>query len=779
MTSDADLQGQLVVIFGAEAEERVQAMNRHLLALETDPSGADLDEQLAGLFREAHSVKGAAGAVGMTQVEAIAHRLESVFQAVRNGTLALQPAAFDVLYAGVDAIGALVPAAAEGRLAPVDADAVIATLERLASTPVPDPDPPAPEPDPPAPEPDPPVPGPPVGEASPSADEVLAAVHSPPSPDPGPSSPDPGPSPPDPGPSPPASPVGAEETVRVAVAKLDTLMNQVSELVVARIAADQQLGELRRLQEDLGQWELAWRAARPGRAPDAGSLARFVEAGSARLGGIRRRVDLLARGSQAGGRRLGQAVDELREEVRRARMLPVSTVLDGLPRLHRDITRELGKEAGLEVRGGDVEVDRAVLEQLRAPLTHLLRNALDHGLESAEARARAGKPLRGSVVVAAAQREGVLQVEVADDGAGIDPVRVRAGALERGLLTADAAEGADDREVLDLVFRSGFSTAAEVTGLSGRGVGLDVVRDHVERLGGIITLDTAAGRGTRFRLELPLTVATTLCLLVGAAGRPFGLPVTSVVRIERARAEDMGWVGGNRVVPVDGRPLPLVPAATLLGLQPQASSGAGTVVVVGSAERRTALAVESLLGVQEVVIKPLPWPFARVGGTAGAATLASGDVVMILNAADLTRPGHAGEASRVAAPAPAPLEAAPAHQATILVVDDSAVTRTLEKSILEAAGYRVQVAADGAAALDLLGREPCDLVVTDIEMPRLDGFSLTEQVRADERLRDLPVVLVTSLDSEDDWRRGVEVGADAYIVKGDFDQDRLLDPSGA
>jgi two-component system chemotaxis sensor kinase CheA len=379
------------------------------------------------------------------------------------------------------------------------------------------------------------------------------------------------------------------------------------------------------------------------------------------------------------------------------------------------------------------------------------------------------------VVVAAVQREGVLQVEVADDGAGIDPARVRARALERGLLTAEEAERAGDREVLDLVFRSGFSTATRVTGLSGRGVGLDVVREHVERLQGTIALDTEAGRGTSFRLELPLTVATTLCLLVGAAGRSFGLPVTNVVRIERARAEEMGWVGGSQVVPVDGRPLPLVPAAALLGLQPQAGPGAGTVVVVGSAERRTALAVESLVGVQEVVIKPLPWPFARVGGTAGAATLASGEVVMILNAADLTRPGYAAEPGPATAAGPAPAGPDPAGPATVLVVDDSAVTRTLEKSILEAAGYQVRVAADGAAALDLLGREPCDLVVTDIEMPHLDGFSLTARVRADERLRDLPVVLVTSLDSEEDRRRGVEAGADAYIVKGAFDQDRLLE----
>jgi two-component system, chemotaxis family, sensor kinase CheA len=327
--------------------------------------------------------------------------------------------------------------------------------------------------------------------------------------------------------------------------------------------------------------------------------------------------------------------------------------------------------------------------------------------------------------------------------------------------------------VLDLVFRSGFSTADQVTGLSGRGVGLDVVREHVERLHGTIVVDTEIGRGTRFFLELPLTVATTLCLLVGVAGRPFGLPVTNVVRIERVRDGAMGSVGGNPVVPVDGRPIPVVPAAAVLGV-PTADPASGTVVVVGSAERRTALTVESLLGVQEVVIKPLPRPFARVGGTAGAATLASGEVVLILNAADLTRPGSA-PAPVVAAADPSPVEVVPPRQATVLVVDDSAVTRTLEKGILEAAGFQVRVAADGGAALELLQRQPCDLVVTDVEMPRLDGFSLTARIRADDKLRDMPVVLVTSLGSEDDRRRGVEVGADAYIVKGAFDQDRLLE----
>jgi two-component system, chemotaxis family, sensor kinase CheA len=746
VTSDADLQLQLqlVAIFGAEAEERVQTMNRHLLALEAGPSGDELDEQVAGLFREAHSLKGAAGAVGMAQVEALGHRLESVFQRVRDGRLDLQPAHFDVLYGGVDAIGALVPAAIDGRPVQVDVNALLEALERLAD-PAAMPSRPAPPPATPPPELEPHVPQP----APPPAAPPAAAA--------------------------PVQPTAAEDTVRVAVAKLDTLMNQVGELVVARIAADQQLGQLRSLGQDLARWELAWRAARPGRRPsDAVPLARLVEDGATHLSGIRRQVELLARGCQADGRRLAQVVDELREEVRRARMLPVSTVVDGFPRLVRDLTRELGKEADLELRGVEVEVDRAVLEQLRAPLTHLLRNALDHGLETAKARALAGKPSRGDLVVGATQRKGVLQVEVSDDGAGIDPARVRAKALERGLLTAESAERADDQGVLDLIFRSGFSTAPTVTGLSGRGVGLDVVREHVERLHGTISLDTEVGRGTSFRLELPLTVATTLCLLVSAGGRPFGLPVTNVVRIERVREGDLGSIGCASVVAIDGRPIPVVPVATLLGLQETTGVATRTVVVAGSAERRTALAVEALLGVQEMVVKPLPWPFARVRGTAGAATLASGEVVMIMNAADLTRPGAAARPGVVTAE-PSPGHPAPARQASILVVDDSAVTRTLEKGILEAAGYQVHVAADGIGALDLLEREPCDLVITDIEMPRLDGFVLTERVRADEQLRDLPVVLVTSLDSENDRRRGVEVGADAYIVKGAFDQDRLLE----
>jgi two-component system, chemotaxis family, sensor kinase CheA len=770
VTSDADLHAQLVAIFGVEASERVQAMNRHLLALEADPAGRELDEELAGLFREAHSLKGAAGAVGMAGVEALAHRLESVFQRVRDGRLDLEPAAFDVLYASVDAIGALVAAAADRQPAQVDVDTLVQALDRLADPAGPPAPPPGPRPTsepvpPPAPEPvPPPAPTP--------------AAEPPPSPAPEPSPPGP---PPEPRPEPasPVQPAGTDETVRVAVAKLDTLMNQVGELVVARIAADQQLGELRNLEQDLAQWELAWRAARPGRRPpDPLPLARFVEAGAARLAGIRRQVQLLARGSQADGRRLAQVVDELRDEVHRARMLPVSTVFDGFPRLHRDLTRELGKEADLALRGGEVEVDRAVLEQLRAPLTHLLRNALDHGLEAGEARALAGKPRRGSLVVGAAQREGVLQVEVADDGAGIDPARVRAKALERGLLTAEAAERTDDREVLDLVFRSGFSTAQRVTGLSGRGVGLDVVRENVERLHGIISLDTQVGRGTRFRLELPLTVATTLCLLVEAGGRPFGLPVTNVVRIERVGDPDLGSMGGGSVVAIDGRPVPLVPMARQLGLEEPPATAARTVVVAGSAERRTAFAVEALLGVQEVVIKPLPWPFARVSGTAGAATLASGEVVMILNAADLTRPGPAAAPGVLPAEPPGE-DPAPARQASILVVDDSAVTRTLEKGILEAAGYQVRVAPDGLGALDLLQREPCDLVVTDIEMPRLDGFALTERVRADDKLRGLPVVLVTSLDSEDDRRRGVEWAPTPTSSRGPSTRTGCSRPSGA
>jgi two-component system chemotaxis sensor kinase CheA len=497
------------------------------------------------------------------------------------------------------------------------------------------------------------------------------------------------------------------------------------------------------------------------------------EESRARLGDARTSLGELRRGLEADVRRMAQVTADLHDDVRRTRMVPVAAVFEVFPRMVRDLARASGKEITLRAEGGQTEVDRSVLEQVKDPLTHLLRNCVDHGIEPPETRAGAGKPRHGTICLSARQRNDTLVVEVADDGAGIDPARVRAAALQQGLLGAEAAADLSDREATGLVFRSGLSTSPLVTDLSGRGVGLDVVRDAVERLHGSVEVHSTVGHGTTFVLSLPLSVSTVHCLMLQAGGQTFALPATLVQRVLRVAAEAVGRAEGRPVVRVGDRPVALARLTDVLGVQ--AADGAdpgstGPAAVLSIQGVQVALLVERLAGTHELVVKSLPPPLSRVRHIAGAAVLGTGEVAMILNAADLVASVERGE--------PHP-PATPAHPdsgpATILVAEDSITTRTLEKNVLEAAGYRVEAAADGLAAWSLLRSSDCDLVVADIEMPGMDGFELTAKIRADPRLADLPVVLVTSRDSREDHERGALVGADAYIVKGGFDQNRLID----
>jgi len=461
-------------------------------------------------------------------------------------------------------------------------------------------------------------------------------------------------------------------------------------------------------------------------------------------------------------------------------MLPVSTIFDALPRMVRDLARDLGKEARLEVDGADTEVDRPVLEQIRAPLTHLLRNCVDHGLETPEVRLKAGKPREGSIRLSASQRGGMMQIDVSDDGAGIDPQRVRSVAVARGVISADAAKAHSDRDDVRLIFRSGLSTSPIVTDVSGRGVGLDGVRETVERLNGMIDVESQHGVGSTFALSLPITVATTQSLLVRAAHQTFGLPITSVSRILRVSPEDLHRSQGRDMVSLEDEPVTVTALSDVLrlGLPDEPTNARHPAVLVQSAERRALVLVDALVGSQDVVIKSLPRPLVRVRYTAGATILGSGEVVVILNAADVVRlSGSARPVAITAAAAPggAASTASQAAQRSVLVADDSMLTRMLEKSILEAAGYRVLAASDGMEAWAMLESERCDLIVSDVNMPRMNGLELTARIRADDRFRNFPVILVTSLDSPDDHARGVEAGADAYIVKSTFSQQGLLE----
>jgi two-component system chemotaxis sensor kinase CheA len=470
-------------------------------------------------------------------------------------------------------------------------------------------------------------------------------------------------------------------------------------------------------------------------------------------------------------------IDELEEEVKRVRMLPLHTITPTFGRMVRDLAKAAGKEAVLRISGGETELDKRVLEQIKDPLIHLLRNAVDHGLEAPDKREAAGKARVGNITLAAEQLGRDVVITVADDGAGLDVEAIREAVMER-TVTLDRELG--EAELIEAIFDPGVSTSAIVTDISGRGIGLDVVRRNIEALHGRISVDWSPGGGTQFTLVLPVTLSSSRGLLVRAAGERYAIPLSAIERILTVRPEQVTPFGGQSTILYRERPLTLVRLGEVLGL---AGNGAGkgeelVVVVLAAAERRMAFIVDELVGEQEIVIKPLGKQLASVVGLAGATVLGSGEIVLVLNASDLMKlalqegrgPLHFDHDAD-----PTSTQGPRRHH--VLIVDDSITTRTLEKNILEAAGYSIEVATDGQEAWNLIlaGSTLPDLVISDVSMPRLDGIGLTRRIREETRTSELPVILVTSLDSPADKARGVEAGADAYITKGSFDQHTLLD----
>ncbi|HEY1594031.1 MAG TPA: hybrid sensor histidine kinase/response regulator, partial [Thermoleophilaceae bacterium] len=717
--SNDELQQLLLATFADQAKEQLQTINQRLLALE-EAEGDDKGPLLEEIFREAHSLKGASRAVSLDRVEAVAHKLESLFSVIQKGELEADAEVFDLAYKALDALTALVEEGLVGTPADVDIDALCALLEAgaAAATPAPKAEKPKAE--------------------KPKAEKPVAETPKAEAPVPTPDTQHPTP---EPAAKPKTKPTKVEErdeTVRVATSKLDALMAQVGELLAARIGAEHRMAEVRGLFDSLLEIEESWRKTRPARVlelalegdegalSDSRHLVEFLERSDERMRDVRNGLGELRRKFEADSRRMAQVTTDLQDDVRRTRMLPVSTIFDTFPRMVRDMTRELSKEVKLTIEGGETEVDKQVLEQLRSPLTHMVRNSVDHGMELPDARESAGKPREGKVVLRAFQRAADLVIEVVDNGAGIDVAKVKGKAVEKSLITAENAEGMSEREALWLIFRSGFSTKQEVTDLSGRGVGMDVVREHIERLHGMIDVESTLGEGSKFTLSVPLSVATTRCLLVKAGEETFGIPITNVERIVRLSAEDIGHTQGHEAIRIDERPMALLRLGDVLGVPTEPFEAANQpAIILGSADRRAAFLVDGLLGAQEIATKTLPKPLIRVRHIAAATIVGTGEVVPILNVLDLLRASGkapvaaprtaAGpEATAHSAPRTAHKKAKPDSKQSILVVDDSVTIRTFEKALLEAAGYDVTAASDGLEAWNLVQKQAPDLIVSDV-----------------------------------------------------------------
>jgi len=710
--------------FITEAREWIGRMNQGLLALEARP---DDREAFRAVLRDLHTLKGAAKMMGLGKIGTLAHRMEDVLVAVEEKERPIAGALADLIFEAVDALSHLVDGVARGE-AGAEVDGLIQRLEAAARE-------------------------------APAAPPEAVPV----SPGEG-QKPDPGER---------RGPELSGGSIRVGLEKLDRLANFAVEMAVGRMRA----AEARRgLQEALALGRAGlrhWAGLRDVLAQMAGGertveAVRQVESWNRELRDALQRAwdeledvriqhDLLA--------------TELRHQVLEIRMQSLGVVFETFPRAVRDLAREFGKEVEFVVTGGEVELDRRIIEALGEPLLHLIRNALDHGLEAPAARQAAGKPVRGRFAIQAWEKGNRVVVAIEDDGAGIDPAVLRETAVRRGILRPEAAEALSDADALALIFRPGFSTSRFITDVSGRGVGMEVVQTVLDRMRGSVALDSTPGRGTRVTLDLPLSLAMLPALLVRTGGVAYAIPATAVERVARFQPEEFQSLEGRRAVRLEGETVPLVELAGLLGVTSErGDGGAVTAVLLRAGARKVGFLVEEILDEGEVVLKDLGPFFGKVDFVAGATVLGSGEVVLILDPATLIR---AARGAPTAPPGPSAVAAT--VPARLLVVEDSLIARDLERTILESAGFQVEVALDGLDALEKLGTGDYDLVITDIEMPRMDGFELLERIRAQERTRGLPVIVVTNREKAEDKRRGMELGADAYILKASFNQASLLE----
>ncbi len=702
-----ELAGRLLLTFIAELEEQLRAMNADLLALEGAPADA---ARLKALFRGAHTLKGAAWAAQIPMVGEVCHALETLLAEARDGQRVLGSGEFALLFAAVDALAQAGRNLSAGE--PLARSELADLLERLGT------------------------PGP-------------AAAP----------------------PAPPGAPSGggvSEAFVRVPADQLDALLAAASQVLVTSGRATSLPAELEALHDQavrcVADWQRAGRHARRAlERVDGPDTVKALNTLDESLRGLARESGRVAADAATRLRAIAQVAEHTTDRARRLRMRPFADACEALPRAVRDLAGAAGKEVQLRLTGTDVQADRAVLDGLREAVLHLVRNAIDHGIEPPANRERAGKSPTGTVTVGAELRGSRILVTVADDGAGLDIAAVRARLAEAGR-PAPAA----DQDVARALFDGGISTRGEVTPISGRGVGLDLVRAAVRRIDGDVRVDWHAGQRTTFTIDCPPSLATIRALLVGIGAQILAIPSSQVARVVRVPLREVRRAEGRDMILTADGPVPVVPLERLLPpLTGRPPAGSLLAVLLGSDRRRLAVSVDEVLTEQELMLRPLGSASDRLPLVSGAALLPSGHVAVVLNPAVLLRDGLNLAPGAGPALAGAATDVAPARR--VLVVDDSLTTRTLERSLLEAAGYDVQMAVDGADGWKMLQEEGADLVVTDIEMPRMDGFRLCELIRGSRRFRELPIVLVTALESAEHRARGLECGASAYLGKSSFD----------
>lgn len=751
---------EFIAVFKTEAEEHLERLNKGLVSLEKNPADSGI---LQELFRVAHTLKGASRMMGFFEIQEIVHRIEDVFGALSEKKIKFTPEMANKIFKAIDAIKNILNKVIHNQKVDIDVSGVCSEVELCL---------PPPEP----------MAEPKekkkikkggvlengVGRLKEKAE--FSAQKPPPAHEAA------------------AGAAAIDEYMRVSLSRINKLLNLLGELVINKIKASQKIIVFKKITKFTKEHQRRL-AALFDNFKNNGDFKKSQ--GFADFLGVLHQCNVDAKkikeemanifddiSSEA--IHMDPIIGELQQRMKEIRMLPCSTIFDEFPRLVRDIAYKEAKRVSLIIKGEETELDKKVLEAVKSSLMHIIRNCLDHGIETVEERKALGKPPEGTIYLSAAQEGGQVTISVEDDGGGLNIEKIKETALKKKLASELELKNMSEEEISLFIFKSGFSTSPIITDVSGRGVGLDIVKTQIDKLKGKVHLKFEKGKGTKITLELPLTIAIINVLLVNVNSQTYAFPMLSVEELLKVKAGEVSTVENRMAIQVRGRTIAVVYLRDILGL-----SGIGNdetdragrkeemeVIIAASLEKRVGFIIDGVIGEQEVFIKNLGANLGKVRNVSGATVLGTGKVVVILDVADLIVSSRRLQPES-AAPKTYAVEEKTKKQ--ILVVEDSFTIRELERSILESQGYHVNTAIDGLEAMDKLAQGKYDLIVCDVQMPRMDGFEFCRTFKQKEQYKDIPLIFVTAVAKEEDKRRGIEVGAQAYIVKSTFEQSNLLD----
>ncbi len=715
---------ELISDFKIEGAEHHKVIINGLLKLEKYPPEEMMKPLIETVFREVHSLKGAARAVNQTDIERLCQTIEGVFHLAKQGKLTFTTPMFDILYKAVDILGVML-LEVEQKEKRIGANILLQLMKRIEAMQR-------------------------VEETPPEVEEVVSSGSSDvvqnPTPEPVPEQ----------IPSPPLSdqatnnaevneitdsPVSGD-TVRISTSKLGILLREAEEFISVKASLGFYIREIQKIHN-------------PELVPLVKDMDRFH-------------------------RSMSRMVDDLLLDIKTTLLYPFSSLLGIVPKIVRDLGKSHNKEVNLSISGSEIEIDRRILEEIKDPLIHLIRNSIDHGIERPENRKQAGKSPAGILDITVRQVSGrEVELHIHDDGAGVDKEKVIQSAIKTGVITSDIASKMTDTEVFSMIFRSGVSTSPFITDISGRGLGMAIVAEKVSKLGGSIELISSPDKGTTFIITLPVTLSTFRGILVKVSNQLFIIPTTAVERAVRVNLQQIKSVESKYIITQNNESFALVRLGDVLGIAQvkikKEDGGLKPVLILTIAQKRIAFMVDEVIGEHEGMVKNLGPQLIHVRNIAGATVLGDGRVIPILNIQELME--SATHISYTINPGESGIEQEnpDTNHKRILVAEDSITLRSLLRNIIESSGYQVKTAVDGMEAFQFLKNESFDLVVSDVEMPRMNGFDLTARIRSDKTLEETPVILVTALDSADDRQRGMESGANAYIIKGSFEQSNLIE----